>query len=333
MKKLLDNNLHFNKKGFTVEKYVASGSYSAVFQGTLTKTGQEIAIKIPLSSSPSPFNKRNDNSSHNKSVLFRHLDSKVLNQPNHNESMMIEQEILTLQYLSANDQRHPNILSYEGHVIIYASKNIKDNSSFFSSFFQESIPVPCLLSEFCSNGDMLKMLKLHKVFNENLARSFFNQIVSGMVFAHSKGIVHLDLKLENLLLIDDRTLKIGDWGFAKEFKVGQKIDAYRGSVHYASPEIVNKQPFIGPEVDVWSMGVCLYAFVHGKLPFLSFHQDESKKANQIASHIRNNDYQLNKDLSEELKNLIQNIIQPDSNLRFTMHQIQSHPWFTKQQQK
>ena len=108
-----------------------------------------------------------------------------------------------------------------------------------------------------------------------------------MVFCYSsRGVVHRDLKCENLLLDNKYNLKITDFGFARanmSVKEGQKpvlSETYCGSYAYAPPEILTGKPYVSQLADIWSMGVILYVMV-GFLPST----DQAKGKNPIKSHL------------------------------------------------
>jgi serine/threonine protein kinase len=75
------------------------------------------------------------------------------------------------------------------------------------------------------------------------------------------------LKPENLLLDDSHNIKIIDFGFGNTFHRDCLLDTYCGSPFYAAPEMIQGIRYVGPEVDVWSLGVILYALLAGRLPF------------------------------------------------------------------
>jgi serine/threonine protein kinase len=76
-----------------------------------------------------------------------------------------------------------------------------------------------------------------------------------------------DLKLENLLVDVSGNLKVIDMGFGNFFKPGSLLNTFCGSPDYAAPELFKGKPYSGPEVDIWSLGVVLYATLSGCLPF------------------------------------------------------------------
>jgi 5'-AMP-activated protein kinase catalytic alpha subunit len=82
-------------------------------------------------------------------------------------------------------------------------------------------------------------------------------------------VVHRDIKLENILLDAQNGMKIIDFGLAAFYATGKKLRVHCGSPSYAAPEIVARKQYEGPPVDVWSLGVVLFAMMAGFLPFHS----------------------------------------------------------------
>lgn len=91
--------------------------------------------------------------------------------------------------------------------------------------------------------------------------------MQAVAYLHSKLIVHRDIKLENILLDGHGRVKIGDFGVSRLLRqYNELLYAQCGTRVYFAPEIKNKDGYLGPPVDVWSCGVCLYSMVNGKLP-------------------------------------------------------------------
>ncbi|KAI4903827.1 hypothetical protein NFI96_009640 [Prochilodus magdalenae] len=123
-----------------------------------------------------------------------------------------------------------------------------------------------IVMEYASRGDLFDYISERQI-TEKEARHFFRQIVSAVHYCHRNGIVHRDLKLENILLDENGDVKIADFGLSNLYGRDEYLQTYCGSPLYASPEIVNGRPYKGPEVDSWSLGVLLYTLVHGAMPF------------------------------------------------------------------
>ncbi|KAK5614816.1 hypothetical protein CRENBAI_012239, partial [Crenichthys baileyi] len=127
-----------------------------------------------------------------------------------------------------------------------------------------------IVMEYASQGDLYDYICDKKNLSEREARHFFRQIVSAVHYCHQNGIVHRDLKLENILLDGNGNVKIADFGLSNLYHRDEYLQTFCGSPLYASPEIVNGWPYRGPEVDTWSLGVLLYTLVHGSMPFDGF---------------------------------------------------------------
>jgi len=194
--------------------------------------------------------------------------------------------------------------------------------------------------EYCSQGDLLTYLHTRLQLIESEAFVLFRQLIEAIETAHNQGYVHRDIKLENLLLCEDGTLKIADWGLACKWTKDSKLQGslfhyfsfdtpdlqfiqtdFPGSIYYASPEVILREPYLGPEIDVWSIGVTLFALVGGCLPFCGEEQKE------IMRYIISAPIKLHPAFSYQLKDLLRRLLDRDSNTRLTIEQIKSHPWY------
>ena len=105
---------------------------------------------------------------------------------------------------------------------------------------------------------------------EPIARKIILQVIQAMLYCHSRGVVHRDLKLENVLFLskeeDDMTVKVVDFGIAG--MASEKVDA--GTLPYMAPETLDRVAAnTTPAIDVWALGVMLYTMIFGTLPFYS----------------------------------------------------------------
>ena len=135
--------------------------------------------------------------------------------------------------------------------------------------------------EYASHSSLHSFLKAKpgRKLKEDECKYIFKQIVEGIVYLHSKNIIHRDIKLENLLLDEIKTLKIIDFGFSVCVKPDQKINNFCGTPTYMAPEIVSKKEYSGAPVDVWALGVLLYVLLCGTFPFKA--QDEKELYRKI----------------------------------------------------
>ncbi len=156
---------------------------------------------------------------------------------------------------------------------------------------------------------------------ENEARHFFQQIISGVEYCHRNMVVHRDLKPENLLLDSKSNVKIADFGLSNVMRDGHFLRTSCGSPNYAAPEVISGRLYAGPEVDVWSCGVILYALLCGSLPF----DDESIP--NLFKKIKGGIYTLPSHLSPSARDLIARTLLVDPLKRITIPEVRAHPWF------
>ncbi|KAJ4291427.1 hypothetical protein N0V88_006020 [Collariella sp. IMI 366227] len=96
----------------------------------------------------------------------------------------------------------------------------------------------------------------------------FTQLVGAVCYVHSQSCVHRDLKLENILLDKHENVKLCDFGFTREYEgKANYLQTFCGTICYSAPEMLKGEKYAGEKVDVWSLGVILYALLCGELPF------------------------------------------------------------------
>lgn len=171
--------------------------------------------------------------------------------------------------------------------------------------------------ELADRGDLLDFINERKYLSERLAKGFFTDLVKGIDHCHTRGVVHRDLKCENLLLDAHMRLKISDFGFARKFDGNLKT--FCGSFAYAAPEVILGNPYNGPLADIWSMGIILYAMVTGRLPF----KDTSTSVLMADIAVGP---KFSSRHTETLKSLIKNILTYLPHERANIAYIQGHPW-------
>ena len=112
----------------------------------------------------------------------------------------------------------------------------------------------------------LKDLIDKKKITRSLAINFFKKIVDAVSYIHSLGIVHRDLKVENITINKQNEVKLVDFGFAVKHN-GKKLKDILGTPNYMGPEISLRKDYNGEANDVWALGVIFYFMITGKYPF------------------------------------------------------------------
>ena len=99
-------------------------------------------------------------------------------------------------------------------------------------------------------------------------QKIFTQLVGAVSYVHNMSCVHRDLKLENILLDKNENVKLCDFGFTREYEGNlAHLQTFCGTVCYSAPEMLRGEKYAGEKVDVWSLGIILYALLTGELPF------------------------------------------------------------------
>ena len=180
-----------------------------------------------------------------------------------------------------------------------------------------------IITEYCKNGELFDYIVKKEKLSEDEASIFFYQLINGLEHIHSKNIAHRDLKPENLLLTEDNTLKIIDFGLSHEFDGTNLLKTKCGSPSYAAPEILRGKPYDGFKSDVWCCGIILYAMVCGYLPF----DGETNKI--LFKNILKCEPEIPDYLSSSVKNLICNILTCDPDKRITIEKIKKHSFYLR----
>ena len=188
-----------------------------------------------------------------------------------------------------------------------------------------------IVMEYCKNGELFDYISKKERLQEDEASSFFYQIINGVEYIHSKGIAHRDLKLENLLLTEDNTIKIIDFGLSHEFNGKDLLKTKCGSPSYASPELIAQPFYDGFKSDIWCCGIILYAMLCGYLPFDG---DEDKDGKDVLfKNIIEGNLEFPKFISKIAKDLIIRLLNVDAKERISIPEIKKHPFYLKGKKK
>ena len=182
-----------------------------------------------------------------------------------------------------------------------------------------------LIMEYVKGKELFDYIVFKKKLSENESCLFFQQIISGIEYLHKIKYVHRDIKPENLLINQEtKELKIIDFGFSNVCANPNKnlLESACGSPYYAAPEMLSGQNYRAPPVDIWSSGIVLYTMICGYLPF------EDEDNNLLYEKIRKGKFVIPKHVSDQARDLLNNILVTDPQKRFTINQIKNHPWFS-----
>jgi serine/threonine protein kinase len=126
-----------------------------------------------------------------------------------------------------------------------------------------------LVTEYLSHGTLLRQIRAHGRFTESGARVIFAQLLDAVTYLQEfHQITHFDLKLENIMFDSTSRTRIIDFGLAHALFSTPHMPQLRGSVPYASPEILTAS-HVDERTDIWSLGVILAALISGRMPFVA----------------------------------------------------------------
>lgn len=133
--------------------------------------------------------------------------------------------------------------------------------------------------EYFKGSNLAEHLRKVKNMSETGVSRIIRQLVNALNYCHKKGICHLDVKPENILINQSLTIKLIDFAFAVS-NSNHKIEKYCGTAKYMAPEILKKVPFYPEKADVWSVGVVAYRLFTGKPPFVGDNKEQILKSIQ-----------------------------------------------------
>ena len=182
---------------------------------------------------------------------------------------------------------------------------------------------------YITGGELYKVLKSRRTFDEPTVKFFIAQVIIGLGKLHEKGIMHRDLKLENIMLDTNGYVKIIDFGMAKMLETpNQLAHTVCGTPEYYAPELINEEGY-DKTVDWWACGILIYEMLTGVTPFFA------QMRNRLYQNIRtgNVNWPANRPCSNEMKNLVQQLLNRDPTTRLGQGedgymQILQHPWFS-----
>ncbi|XP_059139873.1 serine/threonine-protein kinase SIK2-like [Physella acuta] len=177
-----------------------------------------------------------------------------------------------------------------------------------------------LVSEYAPNGEIFDYIAQYGRMPEQDARKKFWQILSAVEYCHNRRIVHRDLKAENLLLDANMNIKIADFGFGNFFEPNEQLATWCGSPPYAAPEVYEGKKYLGPQIDIWSLGVVLYVLVCGALPF------DGPNLQVLRDRVLSGRFRIPYFMSSECEQLIRRMLVLDPTKRYSIAQIRAHRW-------
>ncbi|XP_074321272.1 calcium-dependent protein kinase 8-like [Silene latifolia] len=182
-----------------------------------------------------------------------------------------------------------------------------------------------IVMELCEGGELFDRIVARGHYTERAAALVTKTIVEVVQMCHKHGVMHRDLKPENFLFANKKensALKAIDFGLSVFFTPGERFSEIVGSPYYMAPEVLKRN--YGPEVDVWSAGVILYILLCGVPPFWA--ETEQGVAQAIIRSVVDFKRDPWPKVSDNAKDLVKKMLDPDPKKRLTAEEVLDHPW-------
>jgi 5'-AMP-activated protein kinase catalytic alpha subunit len=179
-----------------------------------------------------------------------------------------------------------------------------------------------IVMEYAGGGELQQYVETRNRLDECDANRIFRQLVAGVEYCHRERIVHRDLKPENVLFTEDSNIcKIVDFGLSNISRWGTKMGTNCGTPSFSSPEQVRGDENIGPETDIWSLGVILYFMICGFLPF------EAQNLSSLFKKIQGGFFTFPDHVSREARDLIHRLLVTTADSRASCAAIKTSAWY------
>ncbi|KAL2930888.1 CBL-interacting serine/threonine-protein kinase 12 [Bienertia sinuspersici] len=177
--------------------------------------------------------------------------------------------------------------------------------------------------EFVRGGELFNKVSKGRL-REDVARKYFQQLISAVGFCHARGVYHRDLKPENLLLDENGDLKVSDFGLSAvsdQIQQDGLSHTFCGTPAYVAPEVLARKGYDAAKVDIWACGVILFVLMAGYLPF------HDQNIMSMYRKIYKGEFRCPRWFSPELVKLLRRMLDTNPETRITIPEVMEYRWF------
>lgn len=175
--------------------------------------------------------------------------------------------------------------------------------------------------------DLFECIETHKFMPKSIVKSIIGQLLDILSYLEQNGIVHGDVKDENILIDHEYRIKLADFGSAFLDEEGGRNAKFFGTLQFAPPEVLNGKGYFGSASDVWSVGALLFVMITGT-NYVETTDEHDRKYRIMpleANPLITDDF--------ELHELLAGLLQEQHTMRFTLREAKAHPWFSVSEQE
>ncbi|XP_048735932.1 testis-specific serine/threonine-protein kinase 5-like [Ostrea edulis] len=211
-------------------------------------------------------------------------------------------------------ENHSKLHSHQHVVRIYETMQTRENAY--------------IVMDYCPNGDLVDLINRHVRgdeigIGEPKSKKLFKQLCEAVHHMHSAGIVHRDLKCENILLDKDNNIQLTDFGFSERCnESNQMLKTRCGTFSYTAPEVMTADSYNGFQSDIWSLGVTLFALVNGRFPY------NHLQLSAMDADMKMQRLQFRQNVSSDCIKLIKKMLQFAPNNRPSIREVLDDFWLT-----
>ncbi|XP_058607475.1 PAS domain-containing serine/threonine-protein kinase isoform X2 [Onychostoma macrolepis] len=162
--------------------------------------------------------------------------------------------------------------------------------------------------------DLFEFIDMQPRLDEPLASYIFRQLVAAVSYLRGKRVLHRDIKDENIIINSKFHVRLIDFGSAALLEPGKLFYTFCGTLEYCSPEVLQGNPYEGPELELWSLGVLLYTLLFSENPFCSVEETLKARINPPCQ------------ISTELYALLAGLLHPVVDQRMTLEELLESQW-------